>query len=1049
MNSWHRAILVAAWLLCVLPLIISIQARSTQPIEFFPTDDITYANYIDFLEECVEGQGLIEGLARFTASEERSEYKERVSAKDTLAWGDIGYEDSYIYALYSLKRGASILGFSLSSRDTLYWANIVASFLLASLSALVVWVLSRSLVISLLAGSWVCLSPWLAKYLSFMDYAPVSAVLVMAFLALWLVESSWSGGHRALGIVMRAAAGVILGITLGTTPAASAILVAFILAEFTYGAIGLRLVKSPLRLARWVWHRGWPYVTGLALLLLVTQLPGMVYASHYHHINPLAHIWQHGTENIGASQDVPLTAARFLFFPLHLYWTDKATLLLVLACLTLGLAFYLRRWRGVRQTVTSLQDEASGGRSAAVLRFALFILMGWLVLEISPVTHIGRSFFWLYPPLVCGAWLLASWVVQHRFPLTVFLLLFLVQLSFWGNSLSDMRAARYSLMDTINREDPAQVFILNYDPNMRYLRKIDYLMATKPVALERLSDITGHYCAGTSALIIMGPNVPETILEGFDMPTWPRPSEEQISHLGGAVIDVPFYAQYPSFILEQRKGVALLATGSDITHWKEGVGAVQVALFPQGILDNPPTAPVVNVIPDSPQSNDHLLCTITAESTDPDGDAISYSYAWYKDGVLQPELTADTVHSSNTQWGEVWKCVVTPSDGVLDGPSGEDEVIIDKPPTAPVVNVIPDSPQSNDHLVCTITTQSTDPDGDATSYSYAWYKDEVLQPELTTDTVDSSNTQWGESWKCVVTPNDGLLDGPSGEDQVTLQNEPPTPPVVDIIPDSPQTSDHLLCTITTQSTDPDGDAISYSYAWYKDGVLQPELTADTVDSSNTQCGESWKCVVTPNDGFLDGPSGGDEAVIYWGIWTKFSAMEVLPEAESVRPWTTGGRFETEVASGGVLTIKTSGNATGFLIQPEERFDNAVGTTAEIKLKLVKGAKTDHDASLFSLQDGTFEGKVCFFSRRIEIYDQNTLQATCNVDTTSGFHTYRLCIVKGNFVVYVDGQMFASVTLVNQVPNKAIFFGDFSMGQEENISAQIDYVAYSVKGALAP
>jgi len=94
--------------------------------------------------------------------------------------------------------------------------------------------------------------------------------------------------------------------------------------------------------------------------------------------------------------------------------------------------------------------------------------------------------------------------------------------------------------------------------------------------------------------------------------------------------------------------------------------------------------------------------------------------------------------------------------------------ILDTPPTAPVVDMIPGSPRSDDNLVCRIIAQSTDPDGDAIGYSYAWYKDGILQPGLTTDTVDSSETEWGETWKCIVTPNDGLLDGPPGECQITI-----------------------------------------------------------------------------------------------------------------------------------------------------------------------------------------------------------------------------------------------------------------------------------------
>ena len=118
------------------------------------------------------------------------------------------------------------------------------------------------------------------------------------------------------------------------------------------------------------------------------------------------------------------------------------------------------------------------------------------------------------------------------------------------------------------------------------------------------------------------------------------------------------------------------------------------------------------------------------------------------------------------------------SDGVDDaiGDTGSHDgpTVQNVPPTAPVIDVTPDLPLTTDDLVCTITTPSTDPDaGDTITYSYAWYKDDVLQPGLTTDTVASSNTTQGEVWRCVVTPHDGTADGPTDEDEVIIQNTPP------------------------------------------------------------------------------------------------------------------------------------------------------------------------------------------------------------------------------------------------------------------------------------
>lgn len=275
----------------------------------------------------------------------------------------------------------------------------------------------------------------------------------------------------------------------------------------------------------------------------------------------------------------------------------------------------------------------------------------------------------------------------------------------------------------------------------------------------------------------------------------------------------------------------------------------------------------------------------------------------------------------------------------------------------------------------------------------------------------------------------------------------PTAPIVNITPASPQKSDDLTCQITTESTDPDGDPINYSYNWYNDGVLQPESTTNTIDSSYTEWGETWKCVVIPDDGLSYGSTGEDQVTIDAGMWTKFSGMKVSPEIETVSPWNVS--FANKETSEGILTVETVNKATGFLNHPEERFDNNVGTTLEIKLKLLAGPTVDHDASLLSLQDGSREGKVSFFSDRIEIRDKNALTETHEMDTTDKFHIYRLVIVRDTFEVFVDGEIIASITLNKVTTNKVALFGDGSIQPDENIHVSIDYIAFAVSGAFAP
>jgi hypothetical protein len=92
----------------------------------------------------------------------------------------------------------------------------------------------------------------------------------------------------------------------------------------------------------------------------------------------------------------------------------------------------------------------------------------------------------------------------------------------------------------------------------------------------------------------------------------------------------------------------------------------------------PPTAPGVAITPADPDGTQMLECAVTSESTDPDGDAVTYAYRWLVNGD-DALLDAPLVPASDLMVGQEWTCVVTPSDGQADGPTGEATVTIAAP----------------------------------------------------------------------------------------------------------------------------------------------------------------------------------------------------------------------------------------------------------------------------------------------------------------------------------------------------------------------------------
>ncbi len=108
-------------------------------------------------------------------------------------------------------------------------------------------------------------------------------------------------------------------------------------------------------------------------------------------------------------------------------------------------------------------------------------------------------------------------------------------------------------------------------------------------------------------------------------------------------------------------------------------------------------------------------------------------------------------------------------------------------------------------------------------------------------------------------PSDADADTDSDTDSDTAPNTAPTAPTVHITPAAPTDADDLTCVIDTASVDPEGDALTYSYAWSSDAG--GTSTGETLPADLTTTGETWTCSVTASDGALSGPAGTASAVI--------------------------------------------------------------------------------------------------------------------------------------------------------------------------------------------
>ncbi len=310
------------------------------------------------------------------------------------------------------------------------------------------------------------------------------------------------------------------------------------------------------------------------------------------------------------------------------------------------------------------------------------------------------------------------------------------------------------------------------------------------------------------------------------------------------------------------------ATGSDTTHVT---------------INGWPSAPEIALSPEDPDTDDDLSVTLVTPSVDPEGATVDYNYVWTRDGASTAYTDAE-LPASATSEGETWTVTVTPSDGEVEGPSATASLSIgNAAPKVTSISLSPTEAYTDDTLTVSATT--SDPDGDTVYLSYVWTVDGATVSTATTLSGASAFDK-GELVKVTITPRDADGEGDAVSASTTILNSAPEAPEISLSPElADGGEDPLYCEIETGSADADADAITYTILWTVDGddypddfptAAGPETTEwadDTVPAADSDLGEAWTCVVTPNDGEEDGESASAE--------TTAIALEHLGYDESI------------------------------------------------------------------------------------------------------------------------------------------------------------------------
>jgi hypothetical protein len=177
------------------------------------------------------------------------------------------------------------------------------------------------------------------------------------------------------------------------------------------------------------------------------------------------------------------------------------------------------------------------------------------------------------------------------------------------------------------------------------------------------------------------------------------------------------------------------------------------------VSNTAPTLTSATISPANPGTNDVLSIALVA--TDLDNDDISYTYAWYVDGVAAgSDATLDGASAFSK--GQTVAALVTPTDGSdAGGPVFASSVTVENSaPSAVTVQINPAAPvASQNDLVCGITG-GIDPDGDSLTHTFTWTVDGVAfggagTTILAGDTIAAGDTCKTTEWTCSVSSSDG------------------------------------------------------------------------------------------------------------------------------------------------------------------------------------------------------------------------------------------------------------------------------------------------------
>ncbi|MDP2314768.1 MAG: hypothetical protein Q8P41_17825 [Pseudomonadota bacterium] len=295
-------------------------------------------------------------------------------------------------------------------------------------------------------------------------------------------------------------------------------------------------------------------------------------------------------------------------------------------------------------------------------------------------------------------------------------------------------------------------------------------------------------------------------------------------------------------------------------------------------VNQPPGAVEIAITPTAPAPGADFSVVIVTPAVDPDGDPVTYTYAWTVDGVAAG-VDSPTVPGASALELQTWAVTVTPTDGTDPGPAATASVVVGNgPPSAPGLTITPSDPVEGDDLTLVIDPVAVDPDGDPLTVTITWYDSGSYVPQHDGLTVIAGRyVDNDETFRAVVSVTDGFHEPVVAEASVLVQ--------------------------------------------YRCDALPPEAMSETTFSD----ARAYHGIVFDDDGTLIGFDGsslikstytGTRSVLRPGVG-YIQQMDRLPDGDFVMGDSTNNRLLRVTSAGGSETLASDvGYVYGVTVGPD-------------------------------------------------------------------------------------------------------------------------------------